>query len=165
MEVVSTSAFSNQAHLHITGLNLKTKLFPLPKTATTNYLLKRKQFIPVAIYIETEAQPLLKQPAVPPARLLQCSSESLQYEAGKLGAVPDHQVTDGPVSAMDYVTGIFSAKVYDVAIETPLEKANKLSQRLGVNFWLKRETFQPVSCTFFVNVKYNSHKLMFCYKQ
>ncbi|KAK1400240.1 Threonine dehydratase [Heracleum sosnowskyi] len=147
MEVVSTSTILNQAQLHITGLNLKTKLLCLPKTyginTSTNYLSKRKPFIPAAIYVETEAQAVLKQP-VPPARLLQCSSESLQYEAGKVGAVPDHQVTDGPVSAMEYVTGIFSAKVYDVAIETPLEKANKLSQRLGVHFWLKRETFQPV---------------------
>ncbi|KAK1400249.1 hypothetical protein POM88_010112 [Heracleum sosnowskyi] len=128
MEVVSTSAILNQAQLHITGLNLKTQLLCLPKTyginTTTNYLSKRKPFIPAAIYVETEAQAVLKQP-VPPAPLLQCSSESLQYEAGKVGAVPDHQVTDGPVSAMEYVTGIFSTKVYDVAIETPLEKANK----------------------------------------
>lgn len=153
MEVVSTSTLSNQAQLY--GHNLKTRmqLQCLPQTfginttnITTSTIYLRKTRIPVltAIYVEAEAQAVLKQP-VAPAHLLKCSSESLQYEAGKVGAVPDHRVTDGPVSAMEYVTSIFSAKVYDVAIETPLEKANKLSQRLGVHFWLKRETLQPVS--------------------
>lgn len=155
MAVVSATTLSNQAQLHITGLHFKTKLLRLPKTyginitnvaPSTDYLFKRKPFIPTAIYVavEAEAQAVLKQ-SVPPAQLLKCASESLQYEAGKIGAVPDHQITDGPLTAMEYVTGIFSAKVYDVAIETPLEKANKLSQRLGVDLWFKRETCQPVS--------------------
>lgn len=61
-----------------------------------------------------------------------------------VGAVPDHKVTPGPLNAMEYLTNIFSSKVYDVAYETPLELASKLSARLGVNFWLKREDLQPV---------------------
>ena len=44
----------------------------------------------------------------------------------------------------DYVTKILKARVYDVARETPLERAPKLSSRLGCEIWLKREDLQPV---------------------
>ena len=44
----------------------------------------------------------------------------------------------------DYVTKILKARVYDVARETPLELAPKLSSRLGSEIWLKREDLQPV---------------------
>ena len=44
----------------------------------------------------------------------------------------------------DYVTKILKARVYDVARETPLELAPKLSARLGGEVWLKREDLQPV---------------------
>ena len=44
----------------------------------------------------------------------------------------------------DYVTEILKARVYDVARETPLELAPKLSERLGCEVWLKREDLQPV---------------------
>ena len=37
-----------------------------------------------------------------------------------------------------------TARVYDVAIESPLELAPKLSARLGNEVWLKREDTQPV---------------------
>lgn len=36
------------------------------------------------------------------------------------------------------------ARVYDVAVETPLKKASKLSDSLGVPLYLKREDLQPV---------------------
>ncbi len=39
---------------------------------------------------------------------------------------------------------ILLARVYDVAIESPLSHANKLSTRLGNNIYLKREDLQPV---------------------
>lgn len=45
---------------------------------------------------------------------------------------------------MEYLTNILSAKVYDVAIESPLQFAPKLSERLGVKVFLKREDLQPV---------------------
>lgn len=45
---------------------------------------------------------------------------------------------------MDYLTNILASKVYDVAVESPLQLATKLSQRLGINMWLKREDLQPV---------------------
>ena len=45
---------------------------------------------------------------------------------------------------MDYLQRILTARVYDVAVESPLELAGKLSGRLGNQVWLKREDTQPV---------------------
>ncbi|KAL6517579.1 Threonine dehydratase biosynthetic, chloroplastic [Orobanche minor] len=42
------------------------------------------------------------------------------------------------------VTATLSNQVYDVAIESPLQLAPKLSKRLGANVWLKREDMQQV---------------------
>ncbi len=39
---------------------------------------------------------------------------------------------------------ILTARVYDVAIESPLEKAEAISASLGCNVYLKREDLQPV---------------------
>ncbi len=44
----------------------------------------------------------------------------------------------------DYLKRILTARVYDVAIETPLEAAPALSRRLKNKVWLKREDLQPV---------------------
>ena len=44
----------------------------------------------------------------------------------------------------DYVRQIITATVYDVAIRTPLDKADKLSARFGNDIRLKREDLQPV---------------------
>ena len=44
----------------------------------------------------------------------------------------------------DYLERILSARVYDVAVETPLERAASLSNRLGNTLLLKREDMQPV---------------------
>ena len=46
--------------------------------------------------------------------------------------------------AIDYLQKILTAKVYDVAIETPLDLAPTLSARLGSRVLLKREDQQPV---------------------
>lgn len=43
-----------------------------------------------------------------------------------------------------YVERILKAKVYDVALETPLEAAPRLSRRLGNRVLFKREDLQPV---------------------
>jgi threonine dehydratase len=43
-----------------------------------------------------------------------------------------------------YLDRIKNARVYDVAIESPLDKAARLSRRLGNEVWLKREDLQPV---------------------
>lgn len=87
----------------------------------------------------------------PPPTVQKVSPNSLQYPSGYLGSVPDRAVNvdgakdgDNIVDAMSYLTNILSSKVYDVAIESPLQFAPKLSERLGVKLWLKREDLQPV---------------------
>jgi threonine dehydratase len=45
---------------------------------------------------------------------------------------------------IDYLQKILTARVYDVAIETPLELARTLSQRLGNRIYFKREDMQSV---------------------
>ena len=49
-----------------------------------------------------------------------------------------------PLGLLDYLQKILTARVYDVAVESPLELAKKLSERLGNRVWLKREDSQPV---------------------
>jgi threonine dehydratase len=44
----------------------------------------------------------------------------------------------------DYLEEILRARVYDVAVETPLELAPSLSRRIGNRLLLKREDLQPV---------------------
>ena len=44
----------------------------------------------------------------------------------------------------DYLERVLKARVYDVAIESPLELAPALSKRLGNRLYIKREDLQPV---------------------
>jgi threonine dehydratase len=44
----------------------------------------------------------------------------------------------------DYLQRILKARVYDVAIESPLDAAPRLSRRLGADIRLKREDLQPI---------------------
>ena len=53
-----------------------------------------------------------------------------------------------------YLERILRARVYDVAVETPLDFAPRLSGRLGQRVWLKREDLQPVF-TFKIRGAYN----------
>jgi threonine dehydratase len=46
--------------------------------------------------------------------------------------------------ASPYIEKILKARVYDVAIESPLDEAPRLSRRLGNRVQLKREDLQPV---------------------
>ncbi len=46
--------------------------------------------------------------------------------------------------SLDYLERILTARVYDVASETPLELARNLSRRIGNRLLLKREDVQPV---------------------
>ena len=43
-----------------------------------------------------------------------------------------------------YIERILTARVYDVARESPLERAAELSRRLGNDVFLKREDLQPI---------------------
>src|SRR5580700_6068474 len=49
-----------------------------------------------------------------------------------------------PSNPENYVDRILKAKVYDVAVETPLEAAPRLSRRLNNRILFKREDLQPV---------------------
>ena len=49
-----------------------------------------------------------------------------------------------PVDLDAYAKRILNARVYDVAIETPLDRMPRLSTRLGREIFLKREDLQPV---------------------
>ncbi len=44
----------------------------------------------------------------------------------------------------DLLERVLTALVYDVAIESPLEAARQLAERLGEQVWFKREDLQPV---------------------
>ena len=55
--------------------------------------------------------------------------------------IPSPASKPGPI---DYLRKILNAKVYDVAIESPLDKARSLSRRLGNAVLLKREDLQQV---------------------
>src|SRR5438128_1753387 len=49
-----------------------------------------------------------------------------------------------PPRARDYLERILTSRVYDVAVETPLDRAPALSLRAGNQILLKREDMQPV---------------------
>ena len=56
-----------------------------------------------------------------------------------------HKPKNGEKLVMeDYLQKILRARVYDVAEETPLERAKNLSKKLKNDIWLKREDLQPV---------------------
>src|SRR5882724_7010591 len=44
----------------------------------------------------------------------------------------------------NYLERVLKARVYDVAIETPLDEARRLTQRLANTVFLKREDMQPI---------------------
>jgi threonine dehydratase len=48
------------------------------------------------------------------------------------------------MSVQGYLERILRARVYDVAVETPLERAPRLSARVGNHVLIKREDLQPV---------------------
>ncbi|XP_068493675.1 threonine dehydratase biosynthetic, chloroplastic [Phaseolus vulgaris] len=102
---------------------------------------------PEAAHSSSYAVVVEDAPTVAPPRL-RVSPDALQYPPGYVGAVPNRSRPDsggdGVMNAMNYLTNILTSKVYDVAIETPLQLAPKLSTRLGVKVWLKREDLQPV---------------------
>ncbi|RAL51670.1 hypothetical protein DM860_010388 [Cuscuta australis] len=75
------------------------------------------------------------------------SPSSLTSEPGcvlpKLPSPGENGSLGGP-SGIEYLTGILTSKVYDVAFESPLQLATNLSLKLGNNIWIKREDLQPV---------------------
>ncbi|WP_418316794.1 threonine ammonia-lyase, biosynthetic [Piscinibacter sakaiensis] len=64
-----------------------------------------------------------------------------------------------PLSETDYLKKILTARVYDVAQETPLDRAPRLSARCGNEVLLKREDTQPVF-SFKLRGAYNKMSLL-----
>ncbi|KAI3967630.1 hypothetical protein MKW92_040363 [Papaver armeniacum] len=71
------------------------------------------------------------------------SPHSLTYESGFVGCAPNKGIGGIPDN-INYLTNIMSSKVYDVAVETPLQLSKTVSERVGNNVLLKREDLQPV---------------------
>jgi threonine dehydratase len=61
--------------------------------------------------------------------------------------------------ANDYLRKILNARVYDVAIESPLEEASALSKKYGNKFLLKREDLQSVH-SFKIRGAYNKMSML-----
>ncbi|KAF8045429.1 hypothetical protein N665_4950s0001, partial [Sinapis alba] len=130
-------------HITLHPCNRHSNLRSKPVIGITR---SRGHVSPVAVLFreETSLAPLESPPPLP---RLKVSPNSLQYPSGYLGAVPE-RTSDSDngsiVEAMEYLTNILSTKVYDIAVESPLHLAKKLSERLGVRMLLKREDLQPV---------------------
>ena len=58
--------------------------------------------------------------------------------------MPSESIAAVPLTLGDYLQKILTARVYDVAVETPLDLAPILSARIGNTVLLKREDTQPV---------------------
>jgi threonine dehydratase len=68
-------------------------------------------------------------------------------QPGQPGGTPGPSQAPGPAAPPEpasYLQRILRARVYDVAIESPLDPAPNLSARLGNRVLLKREDLQPV---------------------
>lgn len=106
-----------------------------------------------AAVVEPSAPPpdAVPKPGEVPQELLYVMPGSLQYEAGYLGGISEKTRSGETAAAatglspISYLTRILASKVYDVAIETPLELAPKLSEKIGAQIHLKREDMQPAS--------------------
>ncbi|WP_323144601.1 threonine ammonia-lyase, biosynthetic [Massilia phyllosphaerae] len=69
---------------------------------------------------------------------------SLGYPPSRTVPVARNPVTKPSAMTTDYLKKILTARVYDVAEETPLELAPTLSQRIGNRIYFKREDMQSV---------------------
>lgn len=146
----------------------------LKMTPAFNYKTKRRTNSNAPFSISatfSSSSPAIDKPVCSPpsqtpgplstAPLLRVSPFSLKCESGYLVPNPPLREDNGAVredslTALEYLTNILSSKVYEVAYESPLQHATKLSDRWGVNVWLKREDFQPVRfcfCFFFSFLK------------
>ncbi|MBI2734398.1 MAG: threonine ammonia-lyase, biosynthetic, partial [Aquabacterium sp.] len=67
-----------------------------------------------------------------------------QPKSKKPAAQTKPSLKTAPLTIQAYLQKILTSKVYDVAIESPLDEARSLSRRLGHKVYLKREDQQPV---------------------
>lgn len=144
----SSHAYANDANLFTTG----HAIFRQSSRAASNAVVRGLEATEISEDVKVsdlkgfgglEAVHEIMSPS-----LLRVSSDSLQYEEGFLGAISEKTApgSEGPVNvptAVSYLTRILSSKVYETAIESPLQYAPKLSEKTGVEIWLKREDLQP----------------------
>jgi threonine dehydratase len=147
---------STSSSLH----HLLAKRYTSPSTSISPLIVRNKQCRatltnPAAVTsFKPSTQPSPFKTTPPhhdqPHELKKVLPETLEYESGFLGCVPEKFAGDDrngihETTMMSYLTRILTSKVYDVAIESPLDYASKLSGKLDVHLWLKREDLQPVS--------------------
>ena len=71
--------------------------------------------------------------------------EDMILEPGELGTVSRGVMRAEDAERLNwYLRAILTANVYDVAVESPLEAAPKITEKYGVKIHLKREDLQPV---------------------
>lgn len=134
-----------------TGASSSKGSITLPQSTLSNPLTSNPATLlhPPREAIDLVESTPLKPPRLNAPPLRKVSPESLQYEPGFVGGIsskthlPPGTTEDLP-AVLSYLTRILSSKVYDVAIESPLETAFKLSERTGARILLKREDLQPV---------------------
>eukprot|EP00268_Persea_americana_P066790 TRINITY_DN91330_c0_g1_i1.p1 TRINITY_DN91330_c0_g1~~TRINITY_DN91330_c0_g1_i1.p1 ORF type:complete len:638 (+),score=120.00 TRINITY_DN91330_c0_g1_i1:58-1914(+) len=146
----------HQPHVTLQLSSRAPSILRFPRRRKLSSQSKRRSFFSISSTLAKGTPDLSQKPPSsasptqrpPEAPLKRVHSDSLQYDSGFLGGVSEKtrpaEVADGAPTAMWYLTSILSSKVYDVAIESPLQLAPKLSQRIGVDVWLKREDLQPV---------------------
>lgn len=77
--------------------------------------------------------------------LKEVNPEDMVLAEGELGAVTRPMATAQDAERLNwYLRAILTANVYDVAVESALDYAPRLSERIGARIHLKREDLQPV---------------------
>jgi threonine dehydratase len=122
-----------------------------PVVVSTPYAVASSDAADVVVEPSAPPPDAVPKPGEVPQELLYVMPGSLQYEAGYLGGISENTRSGETTAAatglspISYLTRILVSKVYDVAIETPLELAPKLNEKIGAQIHLKREDMQPAS--------------------
>ncbi|KAK4730856.1 hypothetical protein R3W88_023844 [Solanum pinnatisectum] len=134
------------APTHSFSTNLKsTKNISIDRTSTTGRIMKMYQNMRGST-IRPSALPLKMTPLISPS---DSSAPVVSVPANLPKVTPGELIVNKPTGGdkdelFQYLVDILASPVYDVAKESPLELADKLSTRLGVKFYLKREDKQRV---------------------
>ncbi|KAK9999482.1 hypothetical protein SO802_019085 [Lithocarpus litseifolius] len=124
---------------------------------TATFTNQKVEIFHRASHLNSHKKTKLPKPSHIP-QLMRVPAESLVYESGFLGVVPKKLAGESHShnhKDINYLNEILLSKVYDVAVETPLDYASKLSEKLDVHIWLKREDLQPEVFSFKLRGAYN----------
>uniref|UniRef100_A0A803MZT6 Tryptophan synthase beta chain-like PALP domain-containing protein n=1 Tax=Chenopodium quinoa TaxID=63459 RepID=A0A803MZT6_CHEQI len=123
---------------------MSLSFFTSPNKLPLHHGCRCSGFVLKVASISSYKQPHVS-PSSPPDDVLKLvSADSLKYESGFLGAVPHRRSTSDSLasSAIENLASILTSRVYDVVVESPLQLAEQLSQKLGTYVWFKREDVQ-----------------------